>query len=32
MSESYRLPHPLAAVDIWSPDDIEESVAGTDPH
>ena len=32
MNESYRLPHPLAAVDIWSPDDTEESAVGTDLH
>jgi hypothetical protein len=32
MSDAYRLPQPLAPVDIWPPDDIEESVVGTDLH
>jgi hypothetical protein len=32
MSDAYRLPQPLAAVDIWPPDDIEESGVGTDLH
>jgi hypothetical protein len=32
MSEPCRFPHPLAAVDILSPDDSEESVVGTDLH
>ena len=30
MSDAYRLPQPLAAVDIWPPDDTEESVVGTE--
>ena len=32
MSDTYRLAQPLAAVDIWPPDDTEESVVGTDLH
>ena len=32
MSKAYRLPQPLAAVDIWPPEDTEESVVGTDLH
>jgi hypothetical protein len=32
MSEAYRLPHALTAVDVWPPDDTEESVVGTDLH
>ena len=32
MSDAYRLPQPLAAGDIWPPDDTEESVVGTDLH
>jgi hypothetical protein len=28
--DAYRLPQPLATVDIWSPGDTEESVAGTE--
>jgi Putative restriction endonuclease len=32
MSDAYRLAQPLAAMDIWPPDDTEESVVGTDLH
>jgi len=32
MSEADRLPHALATVDVWPPDDTEESVVGTDLH
>ena len=32
MSDAYRLPQPLAAVDIWPPDDTEERVVATDLH
>jgi hypothetical protein len=32
MSETYRLPHPLTAMDVWPPDDTEESVVGTHLH
>ena len=32
MSDPYRLPHHLTAVDVWPRDDTEESVVGMDLH